>query len=53
MEKENQAYITQKVHPIYEKMLIDLLLNKPEDIVKNIFKIKIKLDRLYDHLAKK
>ena len=30
--KENQKYIQDKVHPIFEKLLIDLLVSKPENV---------------------
>ncbi len=32
-EKENRNYINTKIHPIFEKLVIDLLLNKPDDPV--------------------
>jgi hypothetical protein len=35
-EEENKNYITSKIHPIFEKLVIDLLLGKPEDPVKII-----------------
>ena len=27
---ENRDYLITKVHPIYEKIIIDLLINKPD-----------------------
>ena len=30
-EKENRNYINTKIHPIFERLVIDLLLNKPEE----------------------
>lgn len=32
-EKENRNYINSKIHPIFERLVIDLLLNKPDDPV--------------------
>lgn len=32
-EKENRNYINTKIHPIFEKLVIDLLLNKPDEPV--------------------
>jgi hypothetical protein len=29
-QKENRNYINTKIHPIFERLIIDLLLNKPE-----------------------
>lgn len=33
-EKENRNYINSKIHPIFERLVIDLLLNKPDDPVE-------------------
>lgn len=32
-ERENKNYIASRVHPIFEKMVVDLLLVKPDDLV--------------------
>lgn len=32
-DRDNKNYITSRVHPIFEKMIIDLLLVKPDDLV--------------------
>jgi S-adenosylmethionine:diacylglycerol 3-amino-3-carboxypropyl transferase len=30
-EVENRTYINNKIHPIFERLVIDLLLNKPDE----------------------
>lgn len=35
-DQANRQYITNKVHPIYENLLVDLLISKPEDVVKTL-----------------
>jgi len=32
---DNKTYIQFKVHPIYERMLVDILNKKPDDLVLN------------------
>ncbi|KRX05579.1 Cyclic nucleotide-binding protein [Pseudocohnilembus persalinus] len=32
-DQANRQYITNKVHPIYENMLVDLIISKPNDVV--------------------
>lgn len=32
-DQANRQYITNKVHPIYENLLVDLLISKPEDVI--------------------
>lgn len=32
-EIEDRNYINQKVNPILERLVIDLLINKPDDVV--------------------
>jgi hypothetical protein len=44
-EKANRHYISTKVNPIFENMLVDLLVVKPEDVVSYI--LNIILDRIY------
>lgn len=33
IEKENEKYIQDKINPILEKLVIDLLLSKPDNAV--------------------
>ena len=35
-EKDNRNYINHKVHPIFEKLVVDLLLTKPDEPVDYI-----------------
>ena len=30
-EKDNRNYIADKIHPIFEKLVVDLLVSKPEE----------------------
>lgn len=39
-KRENKDYIQNKVNPFFESLLYDLLLNKPDDIVLSLKKIK-------------
>ena len=32
-EKQNRHYISTKVHPIFESILVDILMAKPDDVV--------------------
>jgi hypothetical protein len=33
-ERANREYIRTRVNPIYENMLLDILVTKPDDIVR-------------------
>lgn len=43
-----RKYLTERVNPILEKLIMDLLVDTPEQIVKNYFYSK---DRLSSWLA--
>lgn len=36
-DRENKNYINAKIHPIFEKLIIDLLLVKPEEPVSSLY----------------
>ncbi len=36
-EKLNREYIDAKVNPIFEKLLVDILISKPDDVVIKYF----------------
>ena len=35
LEKTNKQFITTKVNPILEKMVVDILIKKPNNVVEN------------------
>jgi hypothetical protein len=36
-EQLNSKYIANKVNPLLEKLVVDLLIHKPDNSVKNLF----------------
>lgn len=55
-DRENKNYIASRVHPIFEKMVVDILLVKPEDLVSHMSYIVTefnKLGGLHDWMARR
>ena len=49
-EKVNREYLNNYVNPILEKLVYDLLVSKPKEVIVIVFSSQIltKIGRLYD-----